>query len=55
MVNGRRMDERMMSDIITQYARIGKRTKRLFRQQSVTRRREGSQSEAVTTLHNSLI
>ena len=41
MVNGRRMDRRMLRDILTQYARIGKSTKRLLRQQSVTRRREG--------------
>ncbi len=34
------MDRRMIGDILTQYARMGNSTKRLFRQQRVTRRRQ---------------
>ena len=42
MVNvRRRMGRRMIGDILTRSARMGDSTKRLFRQQSVTRRPEG--------------
>ena len=41
VVNGSRTGRRIIGDTVARYARIGKSTKRLFRQQSVTRRREG--------------